>query len=137
MLKYEKHTEIEISDEDLREIVDNAFRFNMGDKERNIRYALSHYRVAKVDDSWDVDQIQLFVDKLDDIVKDIASMVKKKWVKPDIMELSLTPIKTKKIIYPCDDCIHNKDGKNCDWSYLCKECDYQCITYLKLNSLSN
>lgn len=136
MLKYEKHTEIEISDEDLREIIDNSIN-SLYDKEVAIRYALSHYRVTKVDDSWDVDQIQLFVDKLDDIVKDISSMMKKKWVSPDIMELSLTPIKTKKIIYPCDDCIHNKDGKKCDLSYRCEECDVQCSTYLKLNLLNN
>lgn len=136
MLKYEKHVEIEISDEDIKEIIGNSID-SLYDKEVAIRHALFHYKVKKVDDNWDVDQIQLFVDKLDDIIKDIFSLIKKKWTEPDIMELSLTPIKPKKIIYPCNDCIHNKDGKNCDWSYLCKECDFQCNTYLKLNSLSN
>lgn len=130
MLKYEKHTEIEISDEDLREIIDNAFRFNMGDKETNIRYALSHYRVAKAI-SWDVDQIQLFVDKLDDIVKDIASTMKKKWVNPDIMELSLTPIKSKnKVKHPCDGCRHNTENSVCVRCYKCEECSFKCREYL-------
>lgn len=134
MLKYEKHIEIEISDEDVREIIDNCID-SLYDKETAVRYALNHHRVIRAED-WDIDQIQLFVDKFDDIVKDISSMMKKKWVEPDIMELSLTPVKVKyEMKYPCDNCIHNTDGSKCYMSYECEECDIKCDKYLKLNLL--
>ena len=131
MLKYEKHIEIEISDEDIRRIIDNCID-SLYDKETAVKYALSHYRVIKVEDgNWGIDQIQLFVDKLDDIVKDIASMMKKKWISPDIVGLSLTPIKTKKIKHPCDNCIYTKENMWCSGSYKCDKCDTKCESYLK------
>ena len=47
MLKYEKHIEIEISDKDIREIIDNCID-SLYDKETAVRYALNHHRVIKL-----------------------------------------------------------------------------------------